>query len=845
MKKFVKRDFINVFLIILLLLFYVLISTNFLTCLYGSKVDWDCQHWAIPDYFRKLFYETGNLFPNFAFNLGNGQNIFYFSYYGLLSPIILISYLFPFIKMVDYIQITSIIGMIGSVILFYKWILNKFDSRTAFLSTIMFVASVPLLFHSHRHIMFVNYMPFLILALMGVDKYFEENKKCLLIISVFLIIMTSYFFSVSSIFLIVIYGIYKFFEKNININFKLFIREGMKFLVPILVSILMSCLVILPTFYVILSGRSDSNVSVTLLEQLIPSFNINKIFYHSYSPGLTALSFIALLFGGVSSKKEDKLLSYLLFIVISFPIVVYVLNGFMYIDYKVLIPFIPLFSLVIAKFINNNEIKSKVSWKKFLLILIIGILLYLFNLKNTRANIFVLELILLTFIFIFSEKRKYYNVFLLLSVFVSSCSSFLCMLINYDKLYERQKFNEVEYKTDYDSIDKLLEQDNGIYRITNNNDLLLNINKVPTVNYYSGNIYSSTSNENYKENYYNNSFNEITERTYGKITSSKNIFYNLRNANKYFIGDSYIPVGYKNTFKNLYVNEDVLPIIYASSNLISRSYYDSLKFPYNMEARLKNIVVEENFENKYSSDILPFNGNVSLEYKDEEISIKNIVSGYSIETFDESKIKLSVSGLEDKDILILKFDVENNQNCSTGDLSITINGIENVLSCKDWKYHNRNTSFEYVISSNEVINSLDVVFSKGVYNLLNIELYKVNYDVLIEDLDKVDEFVFDKEKTFGDTIVGSINVSSDGYLYISIPFDEGFSIYLNGEKREYEMVDNGFIGIKVKKGYYNIEIRYNAPYFKEGIVLSSLGITIYLCFLGKELRKSKKILAKK
>ena len=64
--------------------------------LFGAKVDWVSQHSVLPDYFRRQFYETGNLFPEFAANIGGGQNIYNFSYYGLLSPVILPSYLLPF-----------------------------------------------------------------------------------------------------------------------------------------------------------------------------------------------------------------------------------------------------------------------------------------------------------------------------------------------------------------------------------------------------------------------------------------------------------------------------------------------------------------------------------------------------------------------------------------------------------------------------------------------------------------------------------------------------------------------------------------------------------------------------
>ena len=139
-------------------------------------------------------------------------------------------------------------------------------------------------------------MPFLILALMGVDKYFLENKKCLLIVSVFLLIMTSYFFSVGSILVITIYGLCNFIKNNKNINFKLFVREAVKFLIPIIIGILMGMIIILPTLYVILKGRVDSNVSINFLNLIIPNLKILKLFYSSYSPGLNVLILISIIY---------------------------------------------------------------------------------------------------------------------------------------------------------------------------------------------------------------------------------------------------------------------------------------------------------------------------------------------------------------------------------------------------------------------------------------------------------------------------------------------------------------------------------------------------------------------
>ncbi len=40
--------------------------------IFGSRVDWLSQHSVFPEYFRQHFYDTGNLFPKFAANVGGG-----------------------------------------------------------------------------------------------------------------------------------------------------------------------------------------------------------------------------------------------------------------------------------------------------------------------------------------------------------------------------------------------------------------------------------------------------------------------------------------------------------------------------------------------------------------------------------------------------------------------------------------------------------------------------------------------------------------------------------------------------------------------------------------------------
>ena len=125
--------------------------------IFGAKVDWLSQHSVLPDYFRQQFYATGKIFPEFAPNLGGGQNIYHFAYYGLYSPLILPSYLLPFVKMSDYIMVISITGLTFSVLRFLLLAEKQKDGyRRCFYHIADVPAAGPMIGQYSGQIMFVR-----------------------------------------------------------------------------------------------------------------------------------------------------------------------------------------------------------------------------------------------------------------------------------------------------------------------------------------------------------------------------------------------------------------------------------------------------------------------------------------------------------------------------------------------------------------------------------------------------------------------------------------------------------------------------------------------------------------
>ena len=81
MKK--KQFYPIIFLTCLTLVMIIVITPS--SSIFGANTDWLSQHVNLADYIRKTMLETKSFFPDFAFNIGGGQNIYNISYYGRIN----------------------------------------------------------------------------------------------------------------------------------------------------------------------------------------------------------------------------------------------------------------------------------------------------------------------------------------------------------------------------------------------------------------------------------------------------------------------------------------------------------------------------------------------------------------------------------------------------------------------------------------------------------------------------------------------------------------------------------------------------------------------------------------
>lgn len=811
--------------------------------IFGAKVDWLSQHSVLPDYFRQQFYATGKLFPEFAANLGGGQNIYHFAYYGLYSPLILPSYLLPFVKMSDYIMAVSITGLTALVLLFYYWLKSrKTDAGTAFILSLMFLLAGPMIGQYSGQIMFVDYMPFLCLALIGVDRYFEQEKSGLFTISVFLMIMTSFYFSIGGMLSLVLYGLHRYFEQREGnrVTVRSFLRDGLCFVRSMILAVLMSGFFLVPTALALTGGRSKEQ-NTSFASFFIPQITVERFAYSIYGIGLTTLVITVLLTGLLYRKVYEKVLTYGCVIVLVIPVFAYLLNGGLYIRDKVFIPFLPLLCYLIGIYLEKCRKRELSFIAGMIPYIITAIFVYMarnqFVSKGIGESIWkalLAESILFLICYVlYCAMKRYHKE--TKEILMLALPSVICLAVTMNTFYQmkpdryvsRKLYRDVVGEQNRQAVKEALKDDDGYYRteqMGSDDENAADLNRIWDMDQNITSIYSSAYNPDY-QTFRQKTFRLEEPFRNGMMQSvSKNPVFQRMMGVRYIVSDSDVP-GYTLVKKcgttGIYQNKDAAPVMYATDRVMTEEEYKKLAFPYNQTAFLEYAVVGEHTE---SSD-----QNIMTAYEPVSLKMANnrTTGGAEQKTIQQEG---------QKQILFLRLRVDNAH--PNKDVAVWINGIRNKLSAKDHVYYNENKIFIYAVPLKDGEDNISVTFGKGKYRLRHVQAYLGSLPERSELLYQ-SEIQVDKKQTEDNVIQGTIRVKKDGWFITSIPYDKHFKIYIDGKETEIQKVNTAFLGCKIESGNHEVKIIYHAPGTTTGKVLSLIGIAGFVLVLVREKRKQK------
>lgn len=825
-RKLFKHAAVPVLLLILLtsiLLFLPVGSQN----LFGSEGDWCSQHVAVAQSLRLTMKEQKSILPQWV-NLGAGSSAYDFAYYGLLRPDVLLACLFDGIPMEYIIAGYAAAGVYAAALLCYFWLLCGGRSRPlAFAGAVLFV-SAACFYQAHHQIIFVNYMPFLMLALLGVDRLAERRRGALLALSVCLIILHSFYYAPACLCVIAVYGMHRICAPGEKAHAGM---EGTgtkssswgllgRMAVFTALGVGMSMILILPTGLAILSTSKDAgNFGKEALRLADPG--LEALLYSPYGCGMTLLTLYCLLLS--LGKKNRRFLACCLLTAVSVPAVSLVLNGFLYARGKILIPFVPL--LVLVTIDTLQALWEKRQAQTGAAVLVLPLLCLLPAIFSAWRPLVIVDGGIL-FVWLWWWRRrtvKTYGFWLILlvpfcvSLGVSLRDSSLGAI--YQKLgipgvgnyLAKAQAEEAYDLQQWLSGETLIEAArDGDYHFEILTDAFMNANILGSGAMQRTSIYSSVSNAGYARFFYDTAGNAISYNNRVALVPGQNPWFN------YFMGVRYllvkracVPYGYEILEERgdlvLAENRKVLPVCYGMS-------------------------AEEYKRCSKKTEFLQYLSEMEDTAEVQSVAVTDLDRLSTAET-KARKVLLHLDTPLSSQVLVVRFHVDRSDG---REVVISLNGIKNKLSSAQAPYPNGNEVFTYVLDSGEMLEQLELQLSAGSYRIQNFRVCAIDRDALLDwEITKTRRT--DAGEKSANVYEGRISMKESGYFLTSYPYRRGYRILVDGRERSYEKVNTAFVGFPLEAGEHRIEIRYQAPGYVPGKLISLCSGVLLVILTGAPL----------
>ena len=317
--------------------------------------------------------------------------------------------------------------------------------------------------------------------------------------------------------------------------------------------------------------------------------------------------------------------------------------------------------------------------------------------------------------------------------------------------------------------------------------------------------YTSTNNKHYNEFLFDTLRIPIPTNNRVAQNDTDNIFYLKTLGIDTVISERNAPYGYslKDQDKNvkLYQSNTSLPQAYATSQLMSEKHFSQLSYPYTLDT-LVNCAIVNKGDTHYQSQFIKENPGFKKSY---HITKKQ-------------KKEITLNRQTNNEIVVLECDIVNNR--PEKGVSITVNGMKNKLASITNPYYHPHTHFTFVTTTNQ----LNVSLSKGNYLIKNIKMYTLPASALNQTVDPLEV------KNTSNVLEGHINVSKDGYFITRIPYEKGYTMYIDNKKVNTEKVNQAFLGCRITKGSHQIRITFTPPGYALACIISAIGVILFVFF---------------
>ena len=753
--------------------------------------DAQAQYYPLFNYLKGILNGKNTIFYSFNKNLGGTMFGTYFYY--LSSPLNLILALVKEEKITIFMTYLIIVKMSLCSLSMYLYMTYK--NKTTNIIILIFSICYGLMGYNLNFFVNIMWLDVVIIApivMIGIDKIINKESTLLYSISLFISIVSNYYIAYMLCIFCVLYFIYEVLLRKISKDDIKKITK--KFLKVSILTGLMCSFFLVPC---IIESRNYLR-SVELNEIIKFDINFFDIFSKSYigtikyadllnyssmniycSSIVIPLTFLYIMNSKID--KRERKLTIIFLIIMILPCFIYALN---YIWHLFSIPYCYSYrySFLLCFLLINIAYKSY----KNININKIEILTYL-----AFSNIISLYFIIITYFSSYYETLNYKMIWLTLlmqSIYFyilkrNKKEKILFILILLElilnsnicfKSYLESPKEIYDYKIYDEILDKKNRTDFTFFN-TGNDSIMMN--------YYGINHFLSTNN--------NRVMRLATQLSKKNEYTKENIY--LYNEGQYIfdniVGLKYILAQSK---KDNYILKDTINI--NDDEIFIYENQNSLGLGYIIKNECNNIEYDFKYDEKIYNCITNTDTKYYYEY---DIKVKD--NSYSTIIKNPHNFYIYYPNISEEEI-----------------------EIDNLIRINKDFYYIKNDQKNYNLSFT----------SKNKLDEEKLKIYSFDYEKLKKDTEILKQEMLNYEIK-NNKIEGIINTKG-GILMITIPYEKGYIVKVDGKKTDYKEVLDTFIGIDVNEGKHSITIEYKQPYLIQGAFISIISLCIYIMDIKKK-----------
>ncbi|MCR5343134.1 MAG: YfhO family protein [Butyrivibrio sp.] len=832
--------------------------------------------------FYRLFTEHKLSLQSYDFGIGYGADFFTsMQYYAVGDPLNLPAGLLPSKYIYYYFQFLIFLRpyLAGLAFLLLTGRKERFTLTARLTGAISYSFCGIVLFIGMWNPQFVQPMICLPLLIYGVQKYIDEKRSLPFILAVAFSAVSNFYFFYMLVLMIIVYTVIYIITEKTAKDFKEGITVIGSFLGFGVVGTLIAMPILLPVVLAFLSnpraGLGSHAVpviySLDYYKELLCSL-ISYKYFPRYDTVISltfiALPALALLFLKADENKKGEVVRYRIIAIIMtamllIPVASYVMTGFSYTINRWSFAYCLLLSYLITYFAEEIVLQDlkNIFIDGIISVVYVGILI-LFGEKS--PNIYPqLLLLAVMFALLFVVKlpvtvRRGGVLFLVIigiviNGYVANAPDKGNLPSGYVDKMSPEEYDDLVMNTELKALAETVPEGADNYYSYSGRSLTWNASLpygIPSTQFYWSLANGAVSDfmESLAVNEMSNfSFFGLDDRTIPvELAGVK--YYTLRYNNEE--EQRYIPYGYAPFSEwynfGIFANTYAPALGYTYRQTMSREDYDALDPVKRQQAMLYGAVREkensdvavELSELDTASEGLFTETSVPFEVTDKhKVKIKD---GAFVAKKDGAECTLSFEGIPGSETY-LYFD---NLNCDikedAANITVSTDTPENGAVTKTIAYKTPYSQFysgwhNYLVNlcySSEARSRITITFpQKGTYSFDSLQVICQPMDTYAEKAQALaaetmtDNNLHRNPKSLmTNEITGTITAAEDSYLVLNVPYDKGWTIYVDGEKRTPEKANIMFLGTPIGAGTHSIEMRYHTPGVVPGIILFILGI---------------------